>query len=133
MTGCQNTVIPEDVQILGPSCFAGQSYLKSIVIPSRVESIGNAAFYQCEALDSIVSKVKVPFAFGNNTFNSISTTCKLFVPAGTRDLYIAAGWTEDVFKGGVFEVEPEFSFDVNGDGEINVSDVTKLVDKILHP
>ncbi|MBO7466762.1 MAG: leucine-rich repeat domain-containing protein [Bacteroidaceae bacterium] len=131
--GCKNSFIPEGVETIGAYAFYGHTGLKSITIPCSVDSIAKSAFYGTSALDSIVSKVKVPFAFGDNAFYGISTTCKLFVPAGTRDAYIAAGWTEDVFKGGVFEAAPEFSFDVNGDGLINVSDVTALVNKILHP
>ena len=58
--------------------------------------------------------------------------CKLTVPRGTRDAYIAAGWTEDIFKGGVVEAEPEpTSYDVNGDGSVTIADVTKLVNVIL--
>lgn len=37
------------------------------------------------------------------------------VPAGTRDAYIAAGWTENVFKGGVVEAEPEYAYNVSDD------------------
>ena len=31
----------------------------------------------------------------------ISSNCVLKVPSGTRNAYIAAGWTKDVFKGGI--------------------------------
>lgn len=58
---------------------------------------------------------EVPFTFNPNFFREASyypTNCKLIVPAGTRDAYIAAGWTEDVFKGGVVEAAGE------DDGEI---------------
>ena len=53
----------------------------------------------------------------------------LTVPCGTRQAYIDAGWTEDIFKGGI--VEAPSKYDVNEDGSVSISDVTKLVNKIL--
>ncbi|MBR3478080.1 MAG: hypothetical protein IKH43_03160, partial [Bacteroidaceae bacterium] len=65
-------------------------------------------------------------------FAYMLSNCKLTVPRGTRDAYINAGWTEDIFKGGVVEAEPEpTSYDVNGDGSVTIADVTKLVNVIL--
>ena len=46
---------------------------------------------------------ETPFTFGGNSVQGISDDCVLIVPVGTRDAYLAAGWTEDVFKGGVME------------------------------
>ena len=63
-----------------------------------------------------------------------SSNCVLTVPKGKRDAYIAAGWTEDVFKGGVVEAEDEDDterYDVNRDGSISIADVTTLVNVIL--
>ncbi len=54
-------------------------------------------------MNSVVSKIKVPFTFGASAFKNISSDCVLSVPDGTRDAYIAKGWTEDVFKGGIEE------------------------------
>ena len=53
----------------------------------------------------------------------------LYVPYGTKDAYIAAGWTTHIFKGGI--VEDKSQYDVNRDGEMNITDVTTLVNKIL--
>jgi len=65
----------------------------------------------------------------------------LTVPYGTRDAYIAAGWTEDVFKGGVVEApapivfaDPEVkrilveNFDTNEDGEIDPDEAAAVTD-----
>jgi len=45
----------------------------------------------------------IPYYAGYGTyfegfFNNIGSSCVLTVPYGTRDAYIAAGWTEDVFN-----------------------------------
>ncbi|MBQ5378222.1 MAG: hypothetical protein IIU48_06850, partial [Prevotella sp.] len=61
----------------------------------------------------------------------ISSSCILYIPHGTRQAYIDKGWTTEVFKGGIVEMDGENSYDVNGDGQISITDVTKLVNKIL--
>ena len=66
---------------------------------------------------------------GNNVFDNIHSNCKLIVPHGKRDDYIAKGWTENVFKGGV--VEEPLDADVNKDGKVTISDAVIIVDTIL--
>ena len=103
----ENTSISIDEGILGiaGSAFDGCTGLTSINIPNSVKSIGNNAFSNCSGLTSVISEIKEPFAFGSSAFNSISSSCTLTVPYGTRDAYIAAGWTTDVFQGGIEEIE----------------------------
>ena len=77
--------------------------LSSITIPASVTTIGDYAFYGCSGLTSVVSKIKEPFNLSDVAFKGISSNCVLTVPKGKRDAYIAAGWTTDVFEGGVVE------------------------------
>lgn len=126
-TGCRNTIIPEGVTSLYG--FVGQYSMTSIEIPASVKSIIANAFLRCRNLTSVVSHIENPVAFGENAFGSISADCVLTVPCGTRQAYIDAGWTEDIFKGGI--VEAPSKYDVNEDGSVSISDVTKLVNKIL--
>ena len=88
--------------------FYGQTSLEKVVLGSEVTSIEDRAFYGCTNMQTVVSYIQEPFAFGLSAFNFENTynTCKLIVPAGTRDAYIAKGWTESVFKGGVVEADP---------------------------
>ena len=126
--GSINTVIPEGVVSLG-NAFYEHVNLKSIVIPSTVTSIATSCFYGCSKLTSVVSKRRQPVSIGEFTFKNISANCVLTVPYGTRDAYIAAGWTTDVFKGGI--VEDKSQFDTNGDSSVTIADVTTLVNVIL--
>ena len=126
-TGCRNTIIPEGVTSLYG--FVGQYSMTSIEIPASVKSIIANAFLRCRNLTSVVSHIENPVAFGENAFGSISPDCVLTVPCGTRQAYIDAGWTEEIFKGGI--VEAPSKYDVNEDGSVSISDVTKLVNKIL--
>lgn len=103
IAGCSSTTIPHSITSIGNNAFEYHRNLVSIAIPYSITEIGDYAFRGCSALTSIVSEIKNPFRFGTDAFSSISTDCTLTVPYGTKDSYIAAGWTEDVFKGGIVE------------------------------
>ena len=141
-TGLTSLTIPNAVTSIGAQSFFGCSGLTSIIIPKSVTSIGNAAFQGCNNLSSVVSEIEEPFTIQNSHFSDISSNCKLIVPSGTKDAYIAAGWTEDVFKGGIIEVSNsniEFSdanvkaicvanWDINDDGELSYSEAAAVTD-----
>ena len=98
--------IKEGTLGIGNDAFEGYSGLTSVTIPNSVTSIGNRAFYGCSGLKSVKSDILVPFTFGSNAFNGISSNCVLAVPYKTKDAYIAKGWTQSVFKGGIKEIMP---------------------------
>lgn len=65
----------------------------------------------------------------------------LTVPSGTRDAYIAAGWTTNIFKGGIVEAplvivfaDPNVkaicvaNWDTDGDGEIDTAEAAAVTD-----
>ncbi len=113
---------------LDENCFYGCYKMKSIIVPDNVETIGDYAFYYCGSLSSIIARMDVPARYESHTFLDVNSTYKLFVPEGKKQAYIDAGWTENVFKGGIYEI-PEY--DANGDGQTTIVDVTRLVDKIV--
>ena len=133
---------------IGDYCFQYCTGLTSLTIPSSVTTIGRDAFQYCTKLASIISEIKNPFAFGLYAFRDISSDCVLTVPYGTRDAYIAAGWTTDVFQGGIVEGEapaavesPTIEFadanvksicvskwDTNGDGELSEDEAAAVTD-----
>ena len=106
IVGCNKTIIPNSVTSIGRAAFF-DSGLTSIIIPNSVTSIGERAFAQCRGMISVISQIYEPFAFESKAFYLINQACTLTVPFGTRDAYIAAGWTEDVFKGGIIEAAPD--------------------------
>ncbi len=108
-SGLTSVTIPNSVTSIGNYAFYVCTGLTSVTIPNSVTEIGESAFSGCSGLTEVISEIEEPFAFGSSAFSQIASTCSLTVPAGTRDAYIAAGWTEDVFKGGIFEVnDPAF-------------------------
>lgn len=53
ITGCKNTVIPDDVVGIGTNAFYGCSELKHIAIPESVVGLGLGAFQNCSSLVDI--------------------------------------------------------------------------------
>lgn len=143
--GCRNTVIPDDVNAIWTNAFYFQDELKKIVIPNSVGTIRDNAFYGCQNLTSVVMTRTQPLLFagvGTDAFGRISPDCVLTVPAGTRQAYIDAGWTtKEPDENGVsdpnglflkiVEAPAELKGDINVDGTVDISDVTKLVNEIL--
>ena len=127
-----SVVIPNSVTSIGEGAFNYCPNLTSITIPNSVTSIGDNAFANCESLTSVVSKIQAPFAFGEDAFSYISSNCVLTIPKGTRNAYIAAGWTEDIFQGGIVEdgASSGIRGDVNGDGKVSITDVVAIIDVI---
>ena len=142
IAGCNKTIIPISVISISRAAFSGCSGLTSVTIPNSVTSIEAVAFYLCSSLSSVISEIKDPFAFGSSAFSSIASNCTLTVPYGTKDAYIAKGWTEDVFKGGIIEApapSPNIVFaddkvksicianwDTNNDGELSEAEAAAV-------
>ena len=128
IAGCKNTIVPEGVTSIGgyafsgcygltsitiPSsvtsigfyAFAGCDGLTSITIPSSVTSIGQGAFFGCDGLTSITSYMRNPVMLPIDCFRDISSNCVLTIPYGTTSKYESAGWTTDIFKGGIVKDE----------------------------
>lgn len=101
--GLTSLTMSSNVTSIGNYAFGECKKLTTITIPKSVTSISYCAFYNCSGLTSVVAEMKIPFAFGSSAFSGIASTCILTVPYGTKDAYIAAGWTTSVFKGGIIE------------------------------
>ncbi len=104
-TACVNTVIPNDVTIIGPnayysvpiesieipSCittierkaFYGCTNLKSIVIPDNVTKLGEGAFYNCKSLQSVTLSKNIE-AIESGTFYECTNLKTVNFPEGAK-------------------------------------------------
>lgn len=116
--------IGPDVEIL-PESFLRSAKITEVVIPNSVKSIGQYAFYNCSNVANITCLATTPPLAQSNSFSKYSAT--LHVPVGYIEAYqTTAPWSN--FTNIVGINEPG---DVNGDGGINISDVTALIDLLL--
>lgn len=86
--------IPSSVTSIGYSAFENCSGLTGkLTIPSSMTSIGSCAFKDCSGFTSIYAKAETPvdLNLSAEVFSGINTTtCILYVPAGSKSLYQTA-------------------------------------------
>lgn len=116
--------IGPSVEVL-PKSFLYGSKITEITIPNSVTTIGDYAFYNCSNVANITCLATTPPLAQSNSFSNYSVT--LNVPISSLEAYqTTAPWSN--FTNIVGINEPG---DVNGDGGINISDVTSLIDLLL--
>lgn len=123
--GLTEIVIPNSYKKINESAFEGCDGLKSVTIGSGMKMIGERAFYRCY-INTLKCLATTPPSVQKNTFFDYSA--QVYVPKGNKDAYIS-----DTYWKRFFEIKelPEIKGDVNGDGEVNASDITMLINVIL--
>ena len=128
-TGLSQLILPNGLKQISENSFADCTGLTAVTIPESVVCIGPKAFEGCLTLTKVTSWIMEPFTLDASVFNNINLHCELLVPAGTGNAYIAAGWTKVLFLGGVYE---NVRADVNHDGNVDVSDVVEVANRIAN-
>ncbi len=121
VAGLTELRIPSNVTALaGVSVFSCDD-LRSVVLPAELTTIGHQSFDYCDSLKTVKVGMTVPPAITQRTFNS-RTYATLYVPTGCREAYLAADYWKE------FKQIVEFcDGDVNGDAQLDVADITLLV------
>lgn len=138
--GLTSIDIPNSVTEIGLKAFYNCSGLTSVSIGNSVTSIGKEAFMNAPAIATVTCKATTPPAwedlsmFMTNVYNH----APLHVPSGTERAYMAdSGWGQfltiigDADEGNPGVDDDYLKCDVNGDGEVNIADVNKVIDAIL--
>ena len=87
-TSLTSVTIPNSVISIGRSAFESCTSLTSITIGNGVTSIGEGAFRNCTGLTEIHSKNPIPPSLYSNCFYNVNkTTCKVYVPKGSKSIY----------------------------------------------
>ena len=95
-SGLTSVTIPNGVTSIGVSAFAGCTALTSIEIPNNVTSIGMGAFGNCTGLTSVTNYAVTPQTINSYVFYNVNTSsCTLYVPEGSINLYQAADYWKD--------------------------------------
>ena len=94
VSGCQNSVIPDDVIKIDNDVFRDCNTLSYINIPASVTSIGDRAFSNCTSLSRVDVRATDPPTLGEYAF-STSDILTIYVPENRVTVYKAAnGWKD---------------------------------------
>ena len=133
--------IPATVTAIGGSAIEGNNLLEKLEIPSSVTSIGSYAFYNCYKLYQVTSRIEKPFEVAKTTFNVSYEKYPefLYVPAGTKDTYMATSYwnmftnIEELGSETTITIDPlpdnnsNFSEDLTGDEDLSNTNVDNIL------
>ena len=83
MAGCQNTVIPNSVTVVGNGAFWGCSTLSSVTIPSSVIKLEVQAFAYCSGLSSVTIGNSMVF-IDESAFDGCTSLASVTLPASVN-------------------------------------------------
>ena len=130
IAGFSKSFIPDGITSIGDNAFYWQGLLSSIIIPASVTSIGPSAFYNMNNLETIVCEATTPPSISSGSFDNLAQLyATLYVPRASLETYRSTdvwNWIHNIRA-----IEDQVNGDVDGDGNVGISDVTALIDYIL--
>lgn len=122
-------ILPQGVTRISPFAFYNATELTDVVFPYSLKRIENKAFYGCIGLQRIDS-YPGPIGLGPNVFDEVPTaTCELHVlPQHLPNYQTANVWKD--FNPIIGDLPP-VKGDINGDGFIDSSDVSAILEIVL--
>ena len=110
-TAIDSLFLPDRVETLSQEAFSTCINLKYVELPKSLKAIGEKAFYNDGNIRKVMSYIEEPFAIPENVFFVNTSEGEMFgwgdlyVPAGTKDKYLATtGWNG---FSTIEEMEPE--------------------------
>ena len=136
ITGCKNTIVPDDITTIGISAFENCSNLTEITLPTSLETIGEYAFLNCYGLTTINAAGETPPDIYGNTFMNLNPDdITVVVPCGTLLDYRNANYWEYfnfvdpcniVFADANVKAVCVANWDTSGDGELSYAEATAV-------
>ena len=114
-------MLPNTVKIIREHAFSYCKNLTTVSLGESLETIGGNAFYEDNALMQMTCKAKTP-PHMNNISYQMSHVTVLSVPIKSLELYrntLPWKW--------MYQIVGVIDADVNGDDEINISDVNMVI------
>ena len=108
--GLTSVNIPNSVTSIGEYAFRACKNLTSVSIGNRVENIGDGAFMDCTNLTDVYSNNLTPPEVSGTSFQRISNTPTLYVPAVAKQAYAKDYWLRNFFT------------NIMGVAEVNITD-----------
>lgn len=130
-TSLQSMSTGDGVDTIGWRSFWFCTNLRSITLGKNVKYIKDDAFYSCSALSDIYSyPVEPPTLQDYGVFDQVDIySLTIHVPKGSKDKYNKYfPWYHCTIVEDLVTTTPG---DVNGDGRVNVSDVSALINMIM--
>ena len=124
ISGCKNTVIPNDVTEINDYAFSDCTGLSSIEIPASVEIINDYAFKGCFNLEYITVLAETPpiiSIYSENCFNGVPSTIPVYVPYQSVSAYKnATGWNHFTNFIGIVTIGDETSINTDHTLPVNM-------------
>lgn len=89
-SGLEKINFPEGITSIGLRAFQNCSSLKNIILPTTLSSISGYAFSGCTSMETIKFQSINPPTSASSTWNSLPTTCIIYVPTGSLAAYTSA-------------------------------------------
>ena len=131
--GLTDIIIPNSVTSIGSSAFSGCYDLKSVTIPKTMNYIGFLAFGECSSITNIYCYAFNPPIGEYDSFGGAGNVYSvLHVPKGQAQAYKESFAWRYFMNNIVDDIDLQLDpGDVNGDENVNVSDIATLVNMIL--
>lgn len=129
--GCNlsNVNLPNTIESISQSAFSRTKGLSTITLPESLIKIYHNAFWSCDDLTRVICKALIPPQAGGTAFEGQYYKTTLYVPVEVLEAYR----THEVWRR-FKSIVPFIGVgpgDINGDGAIDIADVTILVDQLL--
>lgn len=126
----ERVALGDAIKTVADSAFFFCSALKHVTLGSNVKSIGRMPFFMCNKVDTIVCKAVTPPAV-NATSSFDNYKSLLIVPDGCENAYKNANIWKRFSNIVSADLDVFVMGDVNGDREVNIADINKMIDTIM--
>lgn len=133
---CQSlssAIIGDSLPVISAGCFSGCKSLSKVVIGRGVDEIGTEAFKGCRKLVTIYSLNQIPPEIADATVFDKSVYADIYAPKDYIFRYERGPYWKD-FLGKYIGIDSEvgdINGDINGDGIVDMADVSALINQIL--